>query len=257
MVARVSEELALRTDDGARLVADLYRPDGRPRGGVVLVHGFSATRRTGAVVAQAQSLADRGYLTLAYDGRGHGGSDGDCTLGRLEAHDVEAAVGHLRGLVPRVATAGASLGAVSVLAHAVTHPDLAGVVLVSMATSLRSVLTPRGIAAAALTRTRVGRAWTRRSTGIRVSPEWESGEPPTERIRRLRVPVAIVHGKRDTMIRPVAALELWANAPEPRHLELVDGMGHSFQSASVPAVTRAVEWAFAQQASAQSATSAG
>lgn len=68
----------------------------------------------------------------------------------------------------------------------------------------------------------------------------------TERIRRLRVPVAIVHGKRDTMIRPVAALELWANAPEPRHLALVDGMGHSFQLAAVPAVTEAVEWVFAQ-----------
>src|ERR671930_68034 len=70
------EDVALRTADGARLAGDLYYPSGTPRGGVVVVHGFSATRRLDAVVEHARSLADAGFLVLAYDGRGHGTSDG-------------------------------------------------------------------------------------------------------------------------------------------------------------------------------------
>lgn len=148
------------------------------------------------------------------------------------------------------------MGAVAVLAHAVgdqpDQPDqpgpdgLAGIVLVSMATSWHSVLTLRGLAAAFLTRTRVGRSYTRRRTGIRVASQWERGEPPTALVRRVHVPVAIVHGQQDRMIRPTAAHDLFAAAPGPRRLDLVAGMGHSFQPAAVLAVTRAVEWAFDQ-----------
>ncbi len=238
--------VVLRTQDGTELAADVYHPCRPPRGGVVVVHGFSATRRLVPVVEQARALADSGYLVLAYDARGHGTSGGDCTLGRLEAYDVAAAVGHLRAEVPAVVTVGASMGAAAVLAHAVEHPGLVGIVLVSMATSWRSVLTPRGMAATFLTRTQLGRTYTRRRTGIRVASQWETGEPPTAQVRRIHVPVAIVHGQQDRMIRPSAAMDLYAAASEPRRLELVPGMGHSFQSAAVPAVTRAVDWVFDQ-----------
>lgn len=247
------DEVLLKAGDGTELAADIYHPDRPPRGGVVVVHGFSATRRLAAVVEQAKALADRGFLVLAVDTRGHGTSGGDCTLGRLEAYDVAVAVGRLRLEVPAVVTVGASMGAVAVLAHAVgDQPDqpgldgLAGIVLVSMATSWHSVLTLRGLAAAFLTRTRVGRSYTRRRTGIRVASQWERGEPPTALVRRVHVPVAIVHGQQDRMIRPTAAHDLFAAAPGPRRLDLVAGMGHSFQPAAVLAVTRAVEWAFDQ-----------
>jgi pimeloyl-ACP methyl ester carboxylesterase len=241
------EDVLLRAGDGARLVGDVYHPCGAPRGGVVVVHGFSASRRLGDVVDQARSLADDGFLVLAYDLRGHGKSGGECTLGRLEADDLGVAVAHLRARVPNVVIVGASLGAVAVLAYAIGDPRLAGIVLVSMPTSWRSVFTLRGVAAALLTRTRPGRHFTRRHTGVRISPEWQSGEPPTAQLRRVHVPVAIVHGRQDRMIRSLAARELYSAASEARLLELVDGMGHSFQATAVPAVTRAVEWAFEQE----------
>ncbi|WP_158240350.1 alpha/beta hydrolase [Mycobacterium hubeiense] len=240
------DDIILRTADGARLAGDVYHPSDTPRGGVVVVHGFSATRRLEAVVEQARSLADAGYLVLTYDGRGHGMSDGECTLGRLEVHDVGAAVAHLGGAVDQIVTVGASMGALAVLSHAVGNGGLAGIVLVSIATSWRSVTTARGAAAALFTRTTAGRAYMRRATGTRISPIWQSSGAPTAQVRRVHVPVAIVHGKADAMVRARAALDVYRAASDPRRIDLVDGMGHAFQLEGVPAVTRAVEWAFEQ-----------
>jgi pimeloyl-ACP methyl ester carboxylesterase len=242
------EGVVLRTD-GARLAGDVYHPAQAPRGGVVVVHGFSATRRLEAVVEQARSLAEAGFTVLTYDGRGHGSSDEECTLGRLEVHDVGAAVARLRDGADRIVTVGASMGALAVLSHATADRALTGIVLVSIASSWRSVLTARGFAAALLTRTPAGRAYMRRVTGTRVSPRWESAGVPTVQIKQVGVPVAIVHGRQDAMIRSLAAVEIYNAAAEPRRIELVEGMGHAFCPGSVPAVSRAVKWAFRQSVS--------
>ncbi len=238
------EDVVLRTADGNRLVADHYRPAHTPRGGVVLVHGFTATRRLDTVAAQAQSLAEAGFEVLAYDARGHGMSEGESTLGHLEVLDVDAAVSHLRGSTPQVVAVGASMGAIAVLAYARNEPNLAGVVLVSIASSWRTMITLRGLAAALFTRTPAGRAYMRRATGTRISPRWVSAGVATEDVRRLDIPVALVHGRQDAMIRPQAALEVYRAASEPRRIEIVDDMGHAYGPAAIPAVMRAVEWAF-------------
>lgn len=244
MITQVEE--SLRTADGVDLTADLYHPDGAVCGGVVVAHGLSASRRHPAVVAQADALVRRGFLVLAYDGRGHGTSSGACTLGRAEAYDVAAAVARLRPHAPGVVAVGASMGAIAVLEYALRDPMLAGIVLVSTATSWQSVLTLRAAAATVLTRTRAGRMVTQRRTGVRISPAWQAGELTTALVARVRVPVAIVHGRDDRFVRPLAAVELYDAASEPRRIEVVDGMGHSFGPAGTAAVVRAVEWAFEQ-----------
>lgn len=245
MTVRV-EDITLQTADGTRLAGDIYQPAGTPRGAVVVAHGFSAHRRLDVVIEQARALVDAGFTVLTYDGRGHGTSDGECTLGRLEVHDVGAAVAHLRDGFDRIVTVGASMGALAVLSHATADRRLAGIVLVSIASSWRSVLTARGFAAAMFTRTPAGRAYMRRVTGTRVSPRWESSGVPTTQVKSVGMPVAIVHGRQDAMIRSLAAEEVYEAAADPRRIELVDGMGHAFCSGAVDAVTRSVEWAFEQ-----------
>jgi pimeloyl-ACP methyl ester carboxylesterase len=243
------EDVSLRTADGQLLAADLYHPTDAPVGGVVVVHGFSAHRRLDEITEQASALTDAGFVVLAYDGRGHGMSGGECTLGRMEVHDVESAVTHLRGRTDRVVTVGASMGALAVLSHATTDHALAGIVLVSIPSGWRSVLTARGFAAAVFTRTPAGRAYMYRATGTRVSRRWASPGVPTAQVKRVGVPVALVHGRQDAMIRSVAAVQVYGAAAEPRRIEIVDAMGHAFCSPAVDAVTRAVEWAFQQPVS--------
>jgi alpha-beta hydrolase superfamily lysophospholipase len=68
-----SEE-TLTTRDGLRLHCEHFRPLGRPRAAVVMIHGFSA--HCGAFRHLARALAAGGFAVTAFDCRGHGRSEG-------------------------------------------------------------------------------------------------------------------------------------------------------------------------------------
>ena len=80
------------TRDGVTLAVRRFQAAGDARVAVVLVHGFSAGKDDGAVVAVGEALAAHGAAVLAFDTRGHGHSEGLCTLGDMERFDVAAAV---------------------------------------------------------------------------------------------------------------------------------------------------------------------
>ncbi|HKY66909.1 MAG TPA: alpha/beta fold hydrolase, partial [Acidimicrobiales bacterium] len=90
--------LTLRTDDGLTLAADAWLPAAPPTTAVVLVHGFTAHRREPSVMAMAHDLRDAGHAVVVHDMRGHGDSEGLCTLGDRERHDVAAATEAARAL---------------------------------------------------------------------------------------------------------------------------------------------------------------
>jgi pimeloyl-ACP methyl ester carboxylesterase len=159
---------------------------------------------------------------IVYDARGHGSSEGSCTLGDLEEHDVAAAVRCAEERTDRVVIVGASMGAIAALRFASRPlPSIAGVVVLSCPARWSLPLTARGIAAALLTRTPPGRALAARAMRV----------------------LAVIHGACDSFIPPAAAHELYAHAPEPRSLLIVDEMGHAFSDAAVDPVCDAVEWA--------------
>src|SRR5204863_297146 len=81
-----------QTVDGLALAGRTWLVDGRPRAAVVLAHGFSASKDEADVVRVAGALQAAGFDVVSYDARGHGASEGECTLGDLERHDVAAAV---------------------------------------------------------------------------------------------------------------------------------------------------------------------
>jgi alpha-beta hydrolase superfamily lysophospholipase len=195
----------------------------------------------------AEALCATGYAVLSFDSRGHHGSGGLCTLGDLERLDVGAAVSEARGRSSRVVVVGASMGAIAVLRYATTDPDLVGVVSVSSPALWRLPSNVRTIAAAALTRTRTGRRLASRRMHVRLSPEWTNPEPPQRLAARLRVPLAVVHGRRDRFVPQREAAHLASAAPRAR-LILVPDMGHAFDRAAVPAVRTAVDWVLAESA---------
>jgi pimeloyl-ACP methyl ester carboxylesterase len=237
-------DTTLRTADGLRLVA--RRREGVSGTVVVVTHGFASHQDDEDVLGLADALHEDGHTVLTYDGRGHGGSEGLCTLGDLEALDVAAAVAAAREDSERVVVVGASMGAIAVLRHAAVDSDLAGVVAVSSPAGWEVPRTPRAMLAALVTRTRAGRWFIRRQLG---EPTWSSPEPPLSLVERITAPLAFVHGRRDKFILPSCAERLHAAAPERRRLELVEEMDHAYHSACIPAVRSAVEWALAQSVS--------
>src|SRR5439155_23849763 len=148
----------LTTVDGVRLAAHLHHV-ARPRGTVVLAHGFTASATHDDVEALARALVEAGYDVVTYDARGHGASTGWCTLGDLERHDVAAAARAARPESGRVVLVGLSMGAIAVLRHASSnergHDDAAGAGVVTVSAPARWKLprNARGVLSAGITST--------------------------------------------------------------------------------------------------------
>lgn len=239
---------SLVTSDGLRLAARRWDPPTPSPSGVVLVHGFTAGKDHEMVVATAEGLTAAGHHVLSYDARGHGPSEGLCTLGDAEELDVAAAVHELRGTVDQIVLVGASMGAVAVLRYAAGRTGLAGVVSVSGPAHWRFPRTPPSAMAALLTQTRLGRIALRRLTGVRTAGKFTRPSPPAELVARVEVPVAVIHGHDDRFLTRREAHALFSAAGDRCRLELVQGMGHAFGTEAVPAIVAAVEWTLLQGA---------
>ena len=235
----------VRTVDGVALSVRTERPPGDARdAAVVVAHGFGASKDDPRVSAVARALRDTGFSTVTYDARGHGASGGASTLGVLERYDVSAASDVARALAPRVVVVGASMGAIAVLGHAAAADDLAGVVTVACPAAWTLPRNARGVLAAAMTQTRLGRSFARRRMRVQIAGPADRGDPPMVLVRSVRAPLAVVHGALDPFIGLDAATRLAEQAAGPARVTIVPDLAHAFDPAPVAGaqVADAVEW---------------
>ena len=230
------------TQDEVRLAVRRWEPATAGDTTVVLVHGFSASKDDPAVGAVGAALRDAGHAVLSYTARGHGESEGLCTLGDLEHLDVQAAVATARADADRVVLVGASMGAIAVLRHA-ADARTAGVVTVSSPAEWRVPRTLQSGAMALLTQSGLGRWLARRWMDVRLAQGWSGAAPPLELVAAIDAPVAVIHGTGDRFIKAAEAEKLYAAAGDPRRLDLVPDMGHAYMPESVAAIVAAVGWA--------------
>jgi pimeloyl-ACP methyl ester carboxylesterase len=109
-------ELRIDAGDGVTLAGE-ETGEGTP---VVLLHGLTATRRY--VVMGSRVLERSGHRVIAYDARGHGRSTpGPEYTYEALARDLKAVLDD-RG-IDRAVLAGASMGAHTLVAFALAHPD--------------------------------------------------------------------------------------------------------------------------------------
>ncbi|HEX2038267.1 MAG TPA: alpha/beta hydrolase [Acidimicrobiales bacterium] len=196
---------------------------------VVLVHGFANWSRSPRIHAFAHLLAARAPV-IVLDLRGHGESEGTCTIGRDEPLDVAAAVAAARQARPDlpVVTVGVSLGAGAVLLHAAAAEpgSLAVVVAVSppaywerdggegASRIARLVASPVGRwGLARLTRTRIGR--------------WDGRTDPVDAVGAIApATTVVVHDPADWYFDERHAQALYDAASEPKELWWYPGGGH-------------------------------
>jgi alpha-beta hydrolase superfamily lysophospholipase len=243
-------EGVLSSDDGVSLATTTWcRLDIDPATAVVLVHGLGIDRNHRSVVETATALLRAGFAVLAFDGRGHGASGGVCTLGTDEVGDVAAAVTLATQLAPTVVAVGSSMGGIAVLRYASIGArgsgrcpdDIAGVVSVSAPATWR-IHSARSLAAAALTRTSVGRRALLRRSGVRISPTWASPPEPADVAAAVTCATAIVHGAGDRFIPADEARRLFDRLAGPRRLDVVEGMAHGFGPLAEEPIVEAVRW---------------
>ena len=211
-------DVTLTTADGLHLAA-WYVPasalgaSGAPT--VLLAHGLQDSKWT--LLRLIPWLHDAGYNVMAFDFRGHGQSDKrPTTVGREEVLDVQAALDWLdaEGAGDRVAALGQSLGAAALVNTAAVDDRLDALVLDSLFAEWKNVDYARK---------------------YRLPPQWlVPGVPnPVDVIRRVHVPVFIVHGTADNLVHVDHAQRLYDAANEPKSLWINDS-GHAWSAWTYP-----------------------
>jgi uncharacterized protein len=218
--------IRLAASDGVPVAAS-YWPGARADGpAVLLLHGVNNTR--GRMSAQALWLNRLGYAVLAIDFRGHGESGAAArSFGLHEARDAEAALAFLRAAAPdrRVGLIGISQGGAAALLGDRGPLPVQAMVLHAVYPDLRTAI-----------RNRLGRAGSpllarllepllsyqsRTRYGV-----WPDRIAPIDGLRRFSGPVLIVAGTADRDTRAADTRALYAAAPGPKRLWLVDGADH-------------------------------
>ncbi len=153
-----------------------------------------------------------GFSVLAIDYRGFGKSDGDLPSEEQVYADAQAAWDHLRRREPDPARRfvyGHSLGGAVAIDLATKNPDVAGLIVEATFTSMRDMAAAIGYGALPL-----GAVLTQRFDSI-------------DKVPRLGAPVLFVHGTADRFVPAAMSEQLFAAAPEPKRLLLVESAGHS------------------------------
>ncbi|MFL5883306.1 MAG: alpha/beta hydrolase [Actinomycetota bacterium] len=205
-----AEEVTFETADGLRLGGWFVPAEGReaPRAAVLVCNGNGGNRSLRAPLAAA--LARMGLHVLVFDYRGYGGNPGQPTEAGLAA-DARAALDYLVGRPEvdpaRVVYFGESLGAAVALRLATERPP-AALVLRSPFASLAEVgqlhypLVP---------------------VSLLLRDRYDSAVLAG----RLAAPLLVVAGGRDRIVPASHSRRLFAAAPQPKRLVVLDGADHN------------------------------
>jgi pimeloyl-ACP methyl ester carboxylesterase len=222
---RREQRLRLTADDGVRLNAwRIEGPESAPCA-VVLVHGFTNWSRSPRIHAFAQLLAQRFHVVVP-DLRGHGHSQGACSLGRSEPLDVDAAVKAAPPGLP-VVTVGVSMGGAVALIHAGALGGVAGTVGISAPSGWSTGGRAGFVRVQRLVAARPGRALMAALLRTRVSMDCE-GLPDASTSPAAAAPVftIVVHDPNDSYFGPEHAERIYEWAAEPKQLWWCPGQGH-------------------------------
>jgi pimeloyl-ACP methyl ester carboxylesterase len=222
------EELVIRTPDGIRLSSWLVKSDGPATGTVVYLHGVADCKIDG--IPLARLLRDNAYNVFLYDARRHGESDGlYCTYGYYEKNDVVSVLDYLRsrpdlGDSP-IALFGTSMGAAVAIQAAAIDPRVRAVVAENSFATLRSIFDDYQKRMIKLPFHYLRNLVIKRSE---LMARFRAADvSPIEAVKNISIPILVIAGERDTLIRTDYSRKLFAAAGEPKTFYSIPGASHS------------------------------
>lgn len=227
-----SEEWALESADGLRLVATHFTPEHPTGNWVIVAHGYGCTQENSYYIA-ANYLA-MGYDVLTPDLRSSGQSQGTfVTMGLKESEDIVHWAQRIADAQPdaRIVLHGVSMGAATVM-MASAASDLPSAVVATVedcgytsAYDLLAYQMEESFRLPSFPSMNLldWRCEKRAGFSLHVAA-------PAEAVRRSRVPILFIHGTKDTLVPPVMAEELYAACTTEKKLLLVEGAIHSAAS---------------------------
>jgi fermentation-respiration switch protein FrsA (DUF1100 family) len=198
--------------DGARERVHGWWIPGPDATAPTLLYLHGARRNLSDNLFRIQRFQRMGFAVLAIDYRGFGRSDGELPSEAQAYEDAQAAWQHLRLLEPdprRRLVYGHSLGGAVAIELATRNDDIAGLIVESTFTSMADMAEAMGYANLPI--------------ALVLTQRFDS----MDKIRTVRAPVLFVHGTSDRFVPAEMSERLYAAAPEPKRLLLVDGGNHS------------------------------
>jgi alpha-beta hydrolase superfamily lysophospholipase len=206
---------SVATRDGVTLRGWLFPTTSPPKGLIVYLHGKDANRSFGARIAER--YVPRGYEVLTFDLRAHGRSGGWLTTyGAREVGDLAQALDTVP--IDPVILIGQSLGAAIALQAAASNSRVRGVVAVASFADLET----RVREAAGRLDVAPSFDWLATNAGFRVQ-DISLREAAT----RIRVPVLLVHGTRDTVTSFHHSQDIFNALGDKKRFLKIDGAGHN------------------------------
>lgn len=218
---------AVTLESTAGKLSAWYVPALRDEGPIVLVtHGLGANKQNFLPAVQAAHAL--GYSALIFDFRAHGDSDGRVTtFGYREAEDVEAACAWLNGNHPGrpIYALAFSMGAAAALRAAAKNDPFEKLVIDSTFARAENIARGSVIANFGVLQTpawQLGRFWGWMLTGVDLDKH-----RPEEWIAQVsHRPILLIHGKEDTLIRPIESERLASAAGDAPSVWFVPGAMH-------------------------------
>lgn len=221
-----AESILLSTKEGFALSGWLI-PAKEARGTVIILHGVSESKIAG--LPMAKELHTRGYNVCLYDSRCHGESGGKlCTYGYHERHDTIMMMDHLLKRedlrVGKIGLFGWSMGAAVAIQVAAIDKRVAAIVAESSFASLRTVFDDYQKRMIKLPWHYLRNIVIKRSEYL---ARFKANDvAPAEAVRNVHVPIFLLHGTEDNLVKYSYSEKVFASANEPKELWLIPGARH-------------------------------
>lgn len=221
------EDFVLQTKEGFALRGWLLPVQSEARGTIIILHGVSESKIAG--LPMAKELHDHRYNVVLYDSRCHGESGGRyCTYGYHEKFDAQSVIDFVMSRndlhVGKIGLFGWSMGAAVALQVAAIDHRVAAVVAESGFATLRTVFDD-------YQRRMIKLPWHYlRNIVIKRSEylaDFKANDvAPVEAVKRIHIPLFILHGTEDNLIKYNYSEKVYNAANEPKALWLIPGARH-------------------------------
>lgn len=221
------EDIILKTPDGLKLACWLIKAS-PAKGTIIILHGVSESKTAG--LSLANELHEHQYNVFLYDSRRHGESEGRfCTYGYHEKYDTRIAIDYLLTRndlqVGKIGLLGWSMGGAIALQVAAVDKRVAAVVAESGFATLRTVFDD-------YQKRMIKLPWHYLRNIVIKRSEYVAGfkandVAPVEAVKNIHIPIFLLHGTEDNLIKYNYSEQVYAAANEPKELWLIPGARHN------------------------------
>ena len=208
--------------EGQKVVGFLYIPNNSNPKTIIICHGFKTSKESHAEACR--KLCEEGFKILAFDFRGRGESEGNFEE-MLIKHNVEDLKVAIDFVNSSVGVFGSSYGGMIAILQAAKDNRIKALVLRSPVTDFNKVYNGdlvKSIKERGYFEYKPGKFYPKKFVEDALKYN------VFEEIKKVRAPILIFHGKKDTITPIECTKKLFKNVNEPKEFIALDKAGHHF-----------------------------